>query len=178
MNTSAKHCPMCNSENEDTATVCVNCGALLEEKPTRLITPPKTGQSAPLVATAESIIDMAAIPDEGVGICVLGEFKPYYVHIYKELIIGRGADATLESVLDLTELNAVNLGVSRRHAMIRRTGSRYEVIDLSSRNGTWLNSERLLPNKSYPFMSGSKIRIGQMSLVVMYRTNQAVSRQS
>jgi hypothetical protein len=116
---------------------------------------------------AEAFIDPALIPEGGVGIYVAGEPKPYYVQIYKELILGR-PDATLEAVLDLSDLNAANLGVSRRHAMIRRTDTGFEVIDLESRNGTWLNAERLVPGKPYPFASGSQLRIGQMRLLVMY----------
>jgi pSer/pThr/pTyr-binding forkhead associated (FHA) protein len=90
------------------------------------------------------------------------------VHIYKELVIGRPSEATLEATLDLSDLNAAQMGVSRRHAKIRRTESGFEVIDLSSRNGTWLNAERLVPNKPYPFASGSQLRLGQMRLLVFY----------
>lgn len=170
MNTSEKICPVCNTENEDTASVCTNCGAWLEENPIKLVAIPENigGQSHASVEHTESFIDLALIPEDGVGIYVVGECKPYYLHIYKELIIGRATEATLASVLDLSELNAANMGVSRRHAMIRRTGSGFEVVDLSSRNGTWLNAERLIPNKPYPFASGSQLHVGQMRLLVMY----------
>ena len=81
-------------------------------------------------------------------------------------------------VLDLTDLNAANLGVSKRHAMIRRSGSGFEVLDLSSRNGTWLNAERLVPNRPYPFASGSQIRIGQMRLLVVYHSEPKDTQKS
>jgi hypothetical protein len=170
VNTSGKLCPICQNENEDAASVCSHCGAWLEENPTRIVAIPEYmgGQSNPPVESVESYIDVALIPEEGVGIYVAGEFKPYYVHIYRELIIGRQAEATLEAILDLSDLNAANMGVSRRHAKIRRTESGYEVVDLSSRNGTWLNDQRLVPNKPYPFASGSRLRVGQMRLLVMY----------
>jgi len=170
VNISGKLCSICNHENEDTASVCSYCGAWLEENPTRIVAIPENigGPSGAPAVNAESFIDVALIPEDGVGIYVAGELKPYYMYIYKELILGREGEATLEAVLDLSELNAANMGVSRRHAMIRRTESGFEVLDLSSRNGTWLNAERLVPNKPYPFASGSQLRIGQMRLLVMY----------
>lgn len=170
MNTSNNPCPNCNNDNEISAAVCAHCGASLEGYATKLVALPENyaRQAALLTETAQRFIDVSLIPEEGVGIYVMGESKPYYLHIYKELIIGRTANDGLESALDLTELNAVNMGVSRRHAMIQRTEPGYQIIDLSSRNGTWLNSDRLAANKPYSFASGSKIRIGQMNLVVMY----------
>jgi len=171
LNSSGKSCPICKSENEATASICVQCGAPLDETPTGIVVVTdnfKKGQAEPIIDHMGSPIDIALIPSDGLGIYVEGEIKPYYVHIYKELIIGRPADATLEAVLDLTDLNAANLGVSKRHVMIQRTASGYEVIDLSSRNGTWLNAGRLIPNKPYPLTSGSQIRLGKMQLRVMY----------
>jgi len=172
LNTSGKLCPICKNENVYTASVCRHCGALLEENPTNIVAIPENtgGQSSAPVENVESFIDVALIPEEGIGIYVAGAFKPYYLHIYKELIIGRPAEAALESILDLSDLDAANMGVSRRHVMIRRTDSGFEVVDLSSRNGTWLNAERLVPNKSYPFASGSQLRLGRMRLFVIYHT--------
>lgn len=170
MSASGKLCPICQTENEDTASFCTNCGAWLEENPTRIVAIPENvgRQTSAPVQSVDSFIDVKLIPEEGVGIYVAGGFKPYYVHIYRELILGRQADATLESVLDLSDADAVSLGVSKRHAMIRRTVSGYEVIDLSSRNGTWLNASRLVPERSYPFASGSQLRLGHMRLLVVY----------
>jgi hypothetical protein len=170
LNTSGKICSICKHENEDTASFCMNCGAWLEENPTTVVAPPEHvgGQSKAPIENVESFIDTALIPEEGIGVYVAGESKPYYVHIYKELVIGRPSEATLEATLDLSDLNAAQMGVSRRHAKIRRTESGFEVIDLSSRNGTWLNADRLMPNKPYPFASGSQLRLGQIRLLVFY----------
>ena len=168
MNTSRKLCRICQTENEDTATVCSHCGASLEGNSTRIVTIPEHMQTNAQLGNVESFMDVGSIPENGVGIYVAGASKPYYVHMYKELILGRTSEATLEAVLDLSDLNAAEMGVSRRHAMIRRTESGFEVLDLASRNGTWLNAERLVPNKPYPFASGSQLRIGQMRMLVIY----------
>lgn len=116
-----------------------------------------------------SAIDLRAIPEGGLGIRVAGELKPMYVRVEKELLLGRRTETSQEALLDLTILNAVNLGVSRRHALIKRTAIGFEVTDLSSRNGTWLNTERLIPHKPYPLESGSLLRLGHLQLLIMYQ---------
>jgi len=169
----SKSCPICQTENVPAALACQNCGALLDGNPTNIVATPEIikGQSNSPVQNLSPFLDESLIPEDGVGIHIAGAGKPYYVHIYKELIIGREADATLESVLDLSELDAFAEGVSRRHAKIRRSETGYEVLDLASRNGTWLNAERLVPNRPYRFASGSQLRIGQMRLLIAYRTS-------
>lgn len=51
-----------------------------------------------------------------------------------EVTIGRGTECavTLEDA-----------GLSRVHATIRRRDNGYEIVDLKSRNGTWVNGERI-----------------------------------
>ena len=167
MTAPSKPCPICKTENAPTALSCQNCGALLDGAPTNVIAVPES--SGGPASSLNAFIDEKLIPADGVGIYIAGGTKPYYVSIYKELIIGREADATLESVLDLSDLDTFAMGVSRRHAKIRRVGPGFEVIDLASRNGTWLNAERLSPNKAYPVASGSQLRVGQMRLLIVYK---------
>lgn len=54
--------------------------------------------------------------------------------------------------------------------MIRRTELGYDVIDLSSSNGTWINDERLTPNRPHPLVSGSQLRLARMRLFVLFRS--------
>lgn len=183
-NTTEKLCPVCNKENKDDATVCRHCGALLEEVSTRYMGIPDSSLTTP-PKQMETSIDVDLIPEGGIGIQVAGETKPLYVSITWELIIGRKREATSiqelysiklneepdsEAFLDLSDMHAGTLGVSRRHAMIRRTVSGYEVTDLSSRNGSWLNGQRLVPNRPYPLANHSQLRIGNMRLLILYRT--------
>jgi pSer/pThr/pTyr-binding forkhead associated (FHA) protein len=53
--------------------------------------------------------------------------------------------------------------------MIKRKDSGYEIIDLSSTNGTWLNDERLVPYAAYAMTSGSRLRLSRIRLVAYYR---------
>jgi len=171
---SEKFCPVCHSLNEDTALVCSTCGVMLEGIPTNLVTP--TEDASP-VEEKSAFIKVALIPEGGVGIHVAGTLMPYYLSVDKELIIGRQAGTPSEAVLDLTVLNAFDLGVSRRHAMIRRTDTDFEALDLASRNGTWLNAKRLVANQPYRFASGSQLRLGRMQLFVMYHLADNIARK-
>jgi len=169
LNTSEKFCPVCKNKNAYTATVCTSCGAQLEDNLTnRVATTTGSALGSSPAENVESFIDLALIPDGGVGIYAAGSFKPYYLPVENELIIGRKTEPTEEAILDLSDLNAFTMGLSRRHALIRRAQSGFEVMDLSSTNGTWLNAERLFPNKPYPFASGSQLRVGRLRLFIVY----------
>jgi pSer/pThr/pTyr-binding forkhead associated (FHA) protein len=52
--------------------------------------------------------------------------------------------------------------ISGQHALIRWNGNRWEVKDLGSRNGTFLNGVRLNPGADYPLRTGSKIAFGKV----------------
>jgi hypothetical protein len=171
MNVSENLCPVCKYKNELEAVVCEHCGAALEDP---FMDPGSRTKTTDMQAlTPEQIrewsFDKAAVPDSGIAIYVEGEFNPAYIDSNGEFIIGRKVGTTSERLLDLSPSGGYHLGVSRRHAVIRRTEHGYEVFDLGSANGTWLNDERLLPHKSYPLDSGSHLRLGSMRLFVLYR---------
>lgn len=176
MESMEKFCPRCQQKNDAASLICVNCGADLEGGiPTNVVSPPEKldketvqKKANSLVGYMGSVIDLSAIPEGGLGIRVAGELKPMYLKMDQELLLGRQTETSRDALLDLTILNAVNLGVSRRHALMRRTATGFEVIDLASRNGTWLNTERLTPHKPYPVESGSLLRLGHLQLLIMF----------
>jgi hypothetical protein len=170
MNVPENICPVCKTKNEIEAVVCGNCGAALED----LFMDPgartKTTdiQAVDLERIKNWHISEATVPDSGIAVYVEGEFNPVYVDSKGEFVVGRRVGTTSEGLLDLSASGGYHLGVSRRHAVIRRTDHGYDVLDLGSANGTWLNDERLLPHKSYPMESGSHLRLGNMRLLVRY----------
>jgi len=174
--TSEKFCPICKHINSSTAAFCSFCSASLAENTTGLVAANDRTARQLDVSTEDilAFMDTALIPECGVGIHIAGVPKPYYVAVTHDLIIGREMHAASGAMLDLSELDAFNMGVSRRHAMLRRTDSGFELLDLFSRNGTWLNSLRLSPNKPYPFQSGSQVRLGRMHLVIAYHVRERV----
>lgn len=121
---------------------------------------------------ANPFIGDLIIPDQGISFYITRIARAVIVHSDGDsFFIGRNMDDSLPAVmLNLEDLNGFAMGVSRRHALIRVKGREYEVIDLASRNGTWLSDQRLIPNKPYPLLDGSLLRIGQERLLVRYRS--------
>jgi pSer/pThr/pTyr-binding forkhead associated (FHA) protein len=70
-----------------------------------------------------------------------------------ECVVGRATDAdfTIEDV-----------GVSRRHARFHREGEVYVVTDLGSRNGTFVNTQRV---QAASLNDGDLIRVGAVEMV-------------
>jgi FHA domain len=168
--TSGKTCLVCNHKNVDSALVCSFCGASLEGKQTDPMAVTEYVGTEPNLSAeaAAAFIDLALIPEGEVGIYIPGAPKALYAPVHKELILGRQTGTVLKDLLDLTEFDAFNQGVSRRHAALRPTQFGFEVIDLSSQNGTWLNGMQLVPQKPYPLANGSQLRLCRLQLVVMY----------
>jgi hypothetical protein len=173
MNVTENICPVCKESNELEAVVCRQCGAELEDL---FMDPGARTKTTNIPAVVpESIgdwsINKAAVPEHGIAVYIEGEFNPAYQDSRDELVIGRKAETSSlvsEALLDLAPLGGYARGISRRHAVIQRTEHGYEILDLGSVNGTWLNDERLAPHKNYPLASGSHLRLGSMRLYVLY----------
>ena len=168
-----KFCPVCKQKNELEAIVCIHCGSSLEAYPMNETELTRTTdmQTKVIERMGELLIDEALIPIGGIALYLVGTSDPVFLTSEKEFVIGRKVeeDGTTEAFLDLAKLGGYQMGLSKRHAMIRRAEHGYEVLDLSSRNGTWLNEDQLMPNKPYPFTNGSQLRLARMRLFVLYR---------
>jgi len=169
-------CSVCKNKNERNAVFCKHCGAALGYRPGEpaATTVNTGGLEKNGVKLPDSVIDKELIPEDGIAIYAAGTSKPIYLHFDKELVFGRTSDKDEfdESLIDLTSLGGFQMGISRRHAVINRTEDGYVVTDLSSTNGSWLNNERLMPNKSYPLASGSQLRFGRMQVLILYHSRK------
>jgi len=72
-----------------------------------------------------------------------------------EVIVGR--DATSRLVLD-------DRSVSRRHCVVRKEGKTFKIVDLDSRNGTFVNG---IPVRERDLEHGDQIRIGMSTFLVL-----------
>jgi len=148
--------------------VCTSCGAYLGEK--KEITTKNIDFRIDYSEKPKELqIDETIIPKSGIAIYFSETTKPHEIRTEKEFIIGRRLIPTSEPMLDLSDFDGYKMGLSRRHAMIRQAESGYEVIDLSSTNGTWLNDDRLKPYAPYPLPSGSRLLLSRIRLYVFYR---------
>lgn len=90
------------------------------------------------------------------------------------LVVKRGPNAGSRFLLDQettaagrhpdSDIFLDDVTVSRRHAEFRRNGDQYEVVDVGSLNGTYVNHE---PKNSSVLSNGDEIQIGKFRLVFL-----------
>ena len=81
-----------------------------------------------------------------------------------EAILGRQDTLADDNIdIDLTQYGGYQLGVSRKHASFRRDTRGYvRLVDLSSRNGTFINGKKLDAYVPAPIVDGDLIRLGKL----------------
>lgn len=86
-----------------------------------------------------------------------------------EMIVGRGDKLTnFVPEIDLTELEAYRMGLSRRHAVIYHKKDRLYLKDLNSRNGTSVNGLRLEGEELRMLRHGDAIQLGNLKMHVHF----------
>jgi hypothetical protein len=171
MKVSEQVCPVCLNKNELEAVVCMYCGTALDDPFLDPEVKGKTSETPTLVTEQSRVwsVDESAVPEKGIAVYAEGIFHPVYTNSSREFVIGRKVGIASDDLFDLAPLGGYHLGLSRRHASIRRTEREYEICDLGSLNGTWLNGERLVPHKPYPMPNNSHLRLGSIRLYLLYR---------
>ncbi len=87
----------------------------------------------------------------------------------KPLLIGRRHDSLpVQPHIDLTPYLVGKHGVSRRHALLRLRGTRLELQDLNSTNGTSINGVQFSPKENHQVRHQDTIRFGQITLQVTF----------
>ena len=95
-----------------------------------------------------------------------GGAKPIRVELAdQDITLGRSSpENPLKPDIDLSSYNAEELGVSRIHASLRRAENTVQITDLSSRNFTYLNGQRVYPRESRVLRHGDEVRLGRLPL--------------
>ena len=88
------------------------------------------------------------------------------LNVWQRLVIGRMDASHDQPDLDLAPHRAIELGVSRQHAMLVPGRDGLYLLDLGSTNGTWINGKYLPPEQRYRLTVDDKIELGLMKLVV------------
>ena len=153
-------CNQCGHTNPAGSRFCSACGSSLDRPPaladdTRLIpvtTPdPQLEEEAPVQSGPDGV-------PAGQGVLVVKRGPnagSRYVLEGSAVTAGRSPDSDI--FLD-------DVTVSRRHASFVPSGSSYEVRDVGSLNGTYLNRERI---ESAPLANGDEVQIGKFRLVFL-----------
>jgi len=130
-------------ENIEGAIFCEECGAKLEAA--ELQQPAGAGEGRWVLATKDgATLD---IPEK------------------EDVVIGR--EDPISDVfpdIDLTGFGGMESGVSRKHAVMHRSGEGYTVEDMGSTNGTYINRKRIQPNSPQTVQPGDEVRFGKLAL--------------
>jgi hypothetical protein len=147
-------CRHCGHENESGSNFCSSCGQPLarEEETVSL------SELAERLELGEELGEALAELPQGMGM----------------LVVRRGPNAGSRYVLD-SETTALgrhpdsdvfldDITVSRRHATVRRVGDGYEVADVGSLNGTYVDHERV---EEAPLHHLADLQIGRFVLLFL-----------
>lgn len=146
-------CVACGHHNPLGANFCSSCGAPLDERGGDHTT--MTFRPDELTPVEEAALDEAGLPpDTGLLLVRRGpKAGSRYVLSKPVTTLGRHPDS--EVFLD-------DITVSRRHAEIHRTGDGYELRDVGSLNGTYLNRERV---EHASLHDGDLVQVGKFKLM-------------
>jgi hypothetical protein len=103
-----------------------------------------------------------------IALALAGHAEPIVVRNTATITLGR-ADRQRNAIptIDLSDDNALLLGVSRLHAKILYMDGNFYIKDMGSINGTWLNNLRLEPHQLVPLERGDNIRLGRLTMNVI-----------
>ena len=160
-------CPICKLKNESSARVCAHCQSPLPLQENNVLTTRRMGGETKLFDT-EGLIKNANIPDDGIILMSQESGQEIATILEKKFILGRTAGGIKETIIDLSAFGAHGLGVSRLHVLVQKTETGYEISDMESTNGTWLNEQEILANRFYPVKSGDTILMGKMLISILY----------
>jgi hypothetical protein len=164
-------CTNCGHENADDEKICVKCGALLIQgvQSTRSLGNTDFEEGVPKWGSARFNGAMNLILE----VLDSGTTFKFDANEVVEVIMGRrDADSGESPGVDLSESQALNKGVSRKHALIVRRDGALHIVDNNSANGTYLNGQRLVSGQPRILRDGDDIRLGHLVVRVSFRAAQ------
>ncbi len=151
---SHSYCPECGFQNPEAANYCARCGAHLvrpEESETTMTFTPEEAEEEGL-GLPEGVDGPALIVRSGGGRA--GET---FALDHDRVTVGRSPEC--EIFLD-------DVTVSRKHAVIVRSGDGFGIQDEGSLNGTFVNKKRV---ESAELDDGDELQIGKYRLTFLSR---------
>lgn len=95
-----------------------------------------------------------------------GRPLPLGLDLFGDTVLGRSGDGSFKPDLDMDKYNGFNMGISRRHALLRPTVNRLYIIDLGSTNGTMRNALLLGKGVAQSVEHGDSIVLGRMAFTI------------
>lgn len=168
-------CWNCNFENAEGTVICERCGALLDQtvSTTRSLDNTDFEDGSPKWGSARFNSTMLLVLD----VLETEHSFAFDAEQIEEVVLGRTDPDTGERpAVDLTNSNALEKGVSRRHARIIRRDGALHIVDNDSANGTFLNGQRLIANQPRILRDGDDVRLGYLVVRVTFRAAQLLNQ--
>ncbi len=167
-------CRVCGHDNAYGALACTNCYALLVELTDDQRSQIESTDTVYLPTNAAPALHHGSrhtpvLGADSIALYIDDRDEPVVVSIARQAILGRYTPhSSSQPRIDLTPYGAFHRGISRLHAILRRTRVGLMVEDLSSVNGSWLNHKRLQPYVPTPVCSGDHLRLGQIEIEIHF----------
>lgn len=158
-------CSTCQHSEVEGALFCSECGAQLVSMQNLATQNFQISEDMPDLGNIEPIKDIEFGPSDNISLQVLdgGQFLP--LSDRNEFTVGRVSEGqSVMPDIDLTAYNAYENGVSRLHAVIKKSEHQVKLMDLGSSNGTYLNGTRLTPERDYLLQHGNIIAFGKLKI--------------
>ena len=139
-------CKECQMENIEGALFCEECGAKLETMGE--LQSPAAGSGGEVASLVFKTADGGKLEIPAKDDVVIGREDPIS-EVFPDL--------------DLTNFGGAEGGVSRRHAVIHRSGNVITIEDMGSTNGTYLNKKRIQPHVPQTITPGDELRFGKLA---------------
>lgn len=193
-------CPTCRAENMKGSLFCSECGSdlqtpaaitlgLEDDQMDALPAPARVSNAANYTQQKELDLNFLPAPDDfqvarpvqtarpqvqlrdDIELIVLNTGRRVSCPDRENVILGRSDAMTGEMPdIDLTPDDAIELGVSRRHACITFRDDAPFITDLGSTNRTFINRQLMMRGQPYPIKNGDEVRLGNAILKVIIHT--------
>lgn len=142
------------------------------ERPTDPVRPDRARLKRAALGRSD-LINPYLFPEGSLLLMRCAGHKVLMENMHRDILMGREAVHTRPLLpvrrMDLTYYAGYRSGMSRVHALLRRTPNhRIQLVDLDSTNGTYLNRTRLTPFVPVYIADGDEVQLGQFSARVYF----------
>lgn len=163
-------CPNCHHKEMVGALFCSECGAQLVDSDS--LTTQSIHTDSMGVVPPGLDPNFQPVPPLSINVWVSlhllesGQILP--LSDRNEFTLGRISEGQpIMPDIDLSPYQAYANGVSRLHAVLKRSAGRVSIMDLGSANGTYLNGKRLAAHVDATVEHGDVIALGKLKIQVL-----------